>query len=150
MGRHQHIFSDSYTDGSDPADNEDLYSHDNHRIAYYDPVTKTALTPRQVSRFEESTFFRKCWVVFYVILRWLGPGQRLNSSEDGEPSLNELHSRNYYVVMFRNKEHHRVQYKAIATLLIAMICWCTYGIVTSLMWPADCIAQFFWHHKIAR
>ena len=46
----KYLNPDSYTDGSDPADNEDLYSgfnNDNHRIAYYDPVTKTALTPRQ-------------------------------------------------------------------------------------------------------
>ena len=46
----KYVNPDSYVDGSDPGDNEDLYSgfnNDNHRIAYYDPVTKAALTPRQ-------------------------------------------------------------------------------------------------------
>ena len=46
----KYLNPDSYADGSDPGDNEDLYSgfnNDNHRIAYYDPATKAALTPRQ-------------------------------------------------------------------------------------------------------
>jgi prepilin-type N-terminal cleavage/methylation domain-containing protein len=39
-----------YFNGADPADNEDLYSgfnNDNHRIAFFNPITGTALTPRQ-------------------------------------------------------------------------------------------------------
>lgn len=46
----KYMNQNSYLDGSDPADNEDLYSgfnNDNHRIAYYDPVTGVALTPQQ-------------------------------------------------------------------------------------------------------
>jgi len=46
----KYLNPDSYVDGSDPGDNEDLYSgfnNDNHRIAYYNPATKAALTPRQ-------------------------------------------------------------------------------------------------------
>lgn len=39
-----------YFNGADPADNEDLYSgfnNDNHRIAFFNPITGAALTPRQ-------------------------------------------------------------------------------------------------------
>ena len=50
-------------------------------------------------------------------------------------------------VMFHKwaEEHRRLSFSitAVATLLIAMICWCVYGFVTSLMWPEPIVFRNF-------
>ncbi len=60
----KYLNPDSYTDGND---NEDLYSgfnNDNHRIAYYDPVTKTALTRQDYPRSFGSAHAGSCFMSF--------------------------------------------------------------------------------------
>ena len=70
----KYVNPDSYVDGSDPGDNEDLYSgfnNDNHRIAYYGPRHQSCInTSSGLSRFEKPKIIWQCspGILFYVIL----------------------------------------------------------------------------------